>query len=165
MLVSVWRGALEKFSEVPADAIQLLQSRADVLEMLALDRDVDLIVPRGSYELVRFIQEHSRIPVLGHGEGICHVYVDRSADIGKALDIAYDAKVQYPAVCNATETVLVHEEVARKFLPGAVTRLKEAGVEILDPKLKAAVTANEAESDAPRTQAAFEITTNANPVK
>lgn len=130
VLVGVWRGALEKFSDVPADAIQLLQSRADVLEMLALDRDVDLIVPRGSYELVRFIQEHSRIPVLGHGEGICHVYVDRSADIGKALDIAYDAKVQYPAVCNAAETLLVHEEVAGKFLPEAVARLKEAGVEI-----------------------------------
>ena len=129
-LVGVWCGALEKFSEVPADAIHLLQSRSDVLEMLALDRDVDLIVPRGSYELVRFIQEHSRIPVLGHGEGICHVYVDRSADIGKALDIAFDAKVQYPAVCNAAETLLVHEEVAGKFLPDAVARLKAAGVEI-----------------------------------
>lgn len=130
VLVGVWRGALEKLSEVPADAIQLLQSRADVLEMLALDRDVDLIVPRGSYELVRFIQQHSRIPVLGHGEGICHVYIDRSADIGKALDIAYDAKVQYPAVCNAAETLLVHEEVAGEFLPEAIVRLKEAGVEV-----------------------------------
>jgi glutamate-5-semialdehyde dehydrogenase len=130
VLVAVWCAALEKFSDVPADAIQLLQTRANVLEMLALDRDVDLIVPRGPYELVRFIQEHSRIPVLGHGEGICHVYVDRSADIGKALDIAYDAKVQYPAVCNAAETLLVHEEVAGKFLPEAVARLKEAGVEI-----------------------------------
>jgi len=89
-----------------------------------------LIVPRGSYELVRFIQQHSRIPVLGHGEGICHVYVDRSADIGKARDIAYDAKVQYPAVCNAAETLLVHEEVAAAFLPDVVARLKEAGVEI-----------------------------------
>ncbi|HKQ87860.1 MAG TPA: glutamate-5-semialdehyde dehydrogenase [Candidatus Acidoferrales bacterium] len=130
VLVRVWRAALEKFSEVPADSVQLLQSRADVLELLALDRDVDLIVPRGSYELVHFIMEHSRIPVLGHGEGICHVYVDRSADIEKAIEIAYDAKVQYPAVCNAAETLLVHEEIAGKFLPAVVARMKEAGVEI-----------------------------------
>jgi glutamate-5-semialdehyde dehydrogenase len=129
-LVQTWRAALEKFPEVPADAIQLLQSRADVLELLALDRDVDLIIPRGSYELVRYITEHSRIPVLGHGDGICHVYVDSSADITKALDIAYDAKVQYPAVCNAAETLLVHEEIAGKFLPLVVARLKDAGVEI-----------------------------------
>ena len=130
VLVRVWRAALEKFSEVPADSVQLLQSRADVLELLALDRDVDLIVPRGSYELVHFIMEHSRIPVLGHGEGICHVYVDRSADIEKAIEIAYDAKVQYPAVCNAAETLLVHEEIAGKFLPAVMARMKEAGVEI-----------------------------------
>jgi len=129
-LVGVWRATLEKFPEVPADSVQLLQTRADVLELLSLDRDVDLIIPRGSYELVRYITEHSRIPVLGHGEGICHVYVDRSADIEKALDIAYDAKVQYPAVCNAAETLLVHEDIATKFLPEAVARLKKAGVEI-----------------------------------
>jgi glutamate-5-semialdehyde dehydrogenase len=73
---------------------------------------------------------HSRIPVLGHGEGICHVYVDRAADIGKALDILYDAKVQYPAVCNAAETLLVHEGIAREFLPQMVSKLKRAGVEI-----------------------------------
>jgi glutamate-5-semialdehyde dehydrogenase len=129
-LVAVWRGAMEKFADVPADSVQMVRSRADVLELLALDRDVDLIVPRGSYELVRFIMEHSRIPVLGHGEGICHVYVDRSADLKKAIEIAYDAKVQYPAVCNAAETLLVHEEIAGKFLPAAAARLKEAGVEI-----------------------------------
>jgi glutamate-5-semialdehyde dehydrogenase len=129
-LVAIWHGALEKFAEIPADSVQLLQTRADVLELLALDRDVDLIVPRGSYELVRYITEHSRIPVLGHGEGICHVYVDRDADLGKALDIMYDSKVQYPAVCNAAETLLVHEEIAGKFLPQVVARLKDAGVEI-----------------------------------
>jgi len=130
VLVSVWRAAVEKFPDVPADSVQLLQTRADVLELLSLDRDVDLIVPRGSYELVRYITEHSSIPVLGHGDGICHVYVDRSADISKAVDIAYDAKVQYPAVCNAAETLLVHEDIAAKFLPQAVERLKKAQVEI-----------------------------------
>ena len=130
VLVAVWRGALERFSEVPADSIHLLQTRADVLELLALDKDVDLIIPRGSYELVRYITEHSRIPVLGHGDGICHVYVDSSADMQKAVDIAYDAKVQYPAVCNAAETLLVHEEIAAKYLPQIVQKLKSAKVEI-----------------------------------
>jgi glutamate-5-semialdehyde dehydrogenase len=129
-LVSIWREALRKFPAIPAESINLLQTRADVKEMLALDRDVDLIIPRGSYALVQFIMEHSRIPVLGHSEGICHIYVDRAADLEKAIAIAYDAKVQYPAVCNAAETLLVHEAIAGKFLPAVVARLKEAKVEI-----------------------------------
>ncbi len=129
-LVSIWRESLRRFPAVPLDSISLLQTRADVLELLAQDRDVDLIIPRGSYELVRFIMEHSRIPVLGHGEGICHVYVDRAADLQKAVDITYDAKVQYPAVCNAAETLLIDEAIAPKFLPQVVAKLKEAGVEI-----------------------------------
>ncbi len=129
-LVSIWRECLGKFPEVPADSIHLLQTRADVKEMLALDRDVDLIIPRGSYALVQFIMQHSRIPVLGHSEGLCHVYVDRAADLEKAMDIAYDAKVQYPAVCNAAETLLVHEAIAGNFLPRLVAKLKEAKVEI-----------------------------------
>ncbi|MGA8767634.1 MAG: glutamate-5-semialdehyde dehydrogenase [Candidatus Acidiferrales bacterium] len=129
-LVSIWREGLRRFPAIPADSINLLQTRADVKEMLALDRDVDLIIPRGSYALVQFIMEHSRIPVLGHSEGICHVYVDRAADLDKAIDIAYDAKVQYPAVCNAAETLLVHEAIAGKFLPRMVAKLKEGNVEI-----------------------------------
>jgi glutamate-5-semialdehyde dehydrogenase len=129
-LVSIWREALARFPAIPADSINLLQTRTDVQELLSLDRDVDLIIPRGSYELVRFIMEHSRIPVLGHSEGICHVYVDRAADFKKAVDITYDAKVQYPAVCNAAETLLVHEAIAAKVLPQIVARLKEAKVEI-----------------------------------
>ncbi len=129
-LVTIWRECLEKFPAVPQDSINLLQSRADVKEMLALDRDVDLIIPRGSYALVQFIMAHSKIPVLGHSEGICHVYVDRAADLEKAIDIAYDAKVQYPAVCNAAETLLVHQAIAGKFLPRMVAKLKDAKVEI-----------------------------------
>jgi glutamate-5-semialdehyde dehydrogenase len=130
VLVSIWHECLESFPAVPADSINLLQTRADVKEMLALDRDVDLIIPRGSYALVQFIMQHSRIPVLGHSEGICHVYVDRAADLDKALDIAYDSKVQYPAVCNAAETLLVHEAVAEQFLPRMAAKLREAKVEI-----------------------------------
>ncbi len=129
-LVSIWRESLAKFPEVPVDSINLLHSRADVMELLCQDREVDLIVPRGSYDLVHFIQKHTHIPVLGHGEGICHVYVDRAADIEKATDITYDSKVQYPAVCNAAETLLVHEAIAPDFLPKIVAKLKEAGVEI-----------------------------------
>jgi glutamate-5-semialdehyde dehydrogenase len=129
-LVSIWRECLIRFQGVPVDSISLLESRADVMELLTQDRDVDLVVPRGSYELVKYIMQHSRIPVLGHGEGICHVYVDRAADIEKAVNIIYDAKVEYPAVCNAAETLLVHETIAAEFLPSAVRRLNAAGVEI-----------------------------------
>jgi len=129
-LVSIWRECLANFPAVPADSINLLQSRADVMELLAQDRDVDLIIPRGSYELVHFIMKHTRIPVLGHSEGICHVYVDRAADLQKAIDVTYDSKVQYPAVCNAAETLLVHEATAPEFLPKIVAKLKTAGVEI-----------------------------------
>ncbi len=129
-LVSIWHECLRQFPTVPTDSINLLQSRADVMDLLAQDRDVDLIIPRGSYELVHFIMKHSRIPVLGHGEGICHVYVDRAADMKKATDVTYDSKVQYPAVCNAAETLLVHEAVAPEFLPKIVAKLKQAGVEI-----------------------------------
>jgi glutamate-5-semialdehyde dehydrogenase len=129
-LVSIWRECLGRSPVVPADSISLLETRADVKEMLALDRDVDLIIPRGSYPLVQFIMQHSRIPVLGHSEGICHVYVDRAADLDKAIVIAYDAKVQYPAVCNAAETLLVHEAIAEKFLPRMVTELQNAKVQV-----------------------------------
>jgi glutamate-5-semialdehyde dehydrogenase len=129
-LLLIWRDALAKFPAIPLDSVQLLQSRAEVMDLLALDRDVDLIIPRGSYDLVQFVMKNSRIPVLGHGEGICHVYVDRAADVQKALDIVFDAKVQYPAVCNAAETLLVHESIAPQFLPRVVAKLKSAGVEI-----------------------------------
>src|ERR1700722_4111732 len=129
-IVAIWRESLEGFPAIPADSIQLVHTRADVLEMLSLDRDIDLIIPRGSYSLVQFIMKNSRIPVLGHGEGICHVYVDRAADLGKAVNVTYDAKVQYPAVCNAAETLLVDEKIAPAFLPKIAEKLIAAGVEI-----------------------------------
>jgi len=129
-IVSVWRNCLAHFPAVPPDSIHLLHTRSDVLELLALDRDVDLIIPRGSKQLVEFVTEQSRIPVLGHGEGICHVYVDRAADLAKALNVVFDSKVQAPAVCNAAETLLVHQDVAAEFLPRIVAKLKDAGVEV-----------------------------------
>lgn len=130
MLVSIWRDALARFPEIPAESINLLQTREDVMEILTLDDEIDLIIPRGSREFVRYIAEQSRIPVLGHGEGICHVYVDRGADLKKAWEISFDSKVQYPAACNAAETLLVHQEVASEFLPEMITRLQSAGVEV-----------------------------------
>ena len=105
-----------------------MESRAEVRELLELDRLIDLLIPRGSGELVRSIQENTRIPVLGHAEGVCHLYVDEEADLAMAVELAYDAKCQYPAVCNAIETLLVHERVAREFLPRLAARL--AGVEL-----------------------------------
>jgi glutamate-5-semialdehyde dehydrogenase len=130
VLVSIWRECLEGFPAVPADSIQLLKTRADVTELLKLSHDVDLIIPRGSRELVEYVMEHSRIPILGHGEGICHVYVDRAADVEKAVAVTLDSKVQYPAVCNAAETLLVHRDIAAEFLPKAYAKLREAGVEV-----------------------------------
>jgi glutamate-5-semialdehyde dehydrogenase len=130
VLVSIWRECLTAFPSAPADSIALLETRADVKELLELEHGVDLIIPRGSRELVRFVAQHSRAPVLGHGEGVCHVYVDSAADVQKALDIAYDSKVQYPAACNAMETLLVHQAIAGEFLARFVSKLKTAGVEL-----------------------------------
>jgi glutamate-5-semialdehyde dehydrogenase len=129
-LVSVWHEVITGFPDVPEDAISLLRTREDVAEMLSLDGLIDLIIPRGSREFVRFVAGRSRIPVLGHGEGICHVFVDRAADLKKAREIALDAKAQYPAACNAAETLLVHRAVAADFLPEMVALFQEAGVEV-----------------------------------
>ena len=129
VLFEVIQGAAAS-SGLPADALVLLESREDVRSMLSAEGFVDLIIPRGSNALVRFVQENTNIPVLGHAEGICHIYVDRAADLRKALDITIDAKVQYPAVCNAVETLLVHREIAPIFLPDVITRLQELTVDV-----------------------------------
>jgi glutamate-5-semialdehyde dehydrogenase len=130
ILVSVWRDALSAFPDIPEDSVVLIHTREDVAQILTLHEDIDLIVPRGSDQFVRYVMEHSRIPVLGHGEGICHVYVHSDADLQKALDVSYDSKVQYPAVCNAMETLLVHEEIAPAFLPLMIAEFRKAGVEV-----------------------------------
>jgi glutamate-5-semialdehyde dehydrogenase len=129
-LVDICRECLGAFPSAPRDSIQLVHTRADVMELLSLHRDVDLIIPRGSRELVEFVARHSQIPVLGHGEGICHVYVHAAANLQKALDVTFDSKVQYPAVCNAAETLLVDAAIAPKFLPAISAKLKGARVEM-----------------------------------
>ncbi|MBI4735408.1 MAG: glutamate-5-semialdehyde dehydrogenase [candidate division NC10 bacterium] len=112
--------------------------RAVVKEMLLLSGLIDLIIPRGGEELIRMVREGSHIPVIAHDKGLCHTYVDAGADLGMAADIAYNAKVERPGVCNAMETLLVHTAVAEGFLPGLVARLRQAGVEVRGcPKTRA----------------------------
>jgi glutamate-5-semialdehyde dehydrogenase len=104
--------------------------RARVKELLSLHDLIDLIIPRGGADLVRTVRETSQIPVIAHEKGLCHTYVDAAADLAMAEAVAFNAKVERPGVCNAMETLLVHEAVAPRFLPGLVARLRAAGVEV-----------------------------------
>ena len=117
-------------SGIPAGWIQLLETRDDVREMLALDQTIDLIIPRGSNEFVQYIMNNSSIPVLGHADGICHVFVDDAADIDMAVKVTVDSKTQYVAVCNAAETLLVHSQIAASFLPPLAAALSQNAVEL-----------------------------------
>jgi glutamate-5-semialdehyde dehydrogenase len=128
-LVKVIHQALSATAVDPA-TIQLLTTREETLALLQLDDYIDLIIPRGSNSFVRFVQENTRIPVLGHADGICHLYVDQAADLQKAVDITVDAKAQYPAACNAIETLLVHCAIAPTFLPLAAAALQKRNVEL-----------------------------------
>ena len=107
-----------------------MQTRSDVQAMLSMDKFIDLLMPRGSNQFVRFIMDNTNIPVLGHADGICHVYVDNQADIDMAVKITVDAKTQYVAVCNAAETLLVHKDIAEKFLPEIKNALEAKGIEL-----------------------------------
>lgn len=115
---------------IAPSVVQLLTTREETLALLKLDSLVDLIIPRGSNSFVRFVQDNTRIPVLGHADGICHLYVDAAADVQKAIKIAVDAKTQYPAACNAIETLLVHRDIAPHFLPDCATALQALQVEL-----------------------------------
>jgi glutamate-5-semialdehyde dehydrogenase len=120
--------ALEQAGLDPS-AFALTHKREHVQELLNADKLIDLIIPRGSNELVRYIMDNTRIPVLGHAAGICHILVDAAADQNKALAICLDAKTNYPAACNSVETILVHQEIARQFLPQLLESLSAAEVE------------------------------------
>ena len=115
---------------IPDGWLGLLETRNDVADMLKLDESIDLIIPRGSNEFVKHIMDNTRIPVLGHADGICHVYIDKAADKDMAVRIAVDSKTQYMAVCNAAETLLVHQDTADTVLPALKTALEAKGVEI-----------------------------------
>ncbi len=116
---------------LPEDFAQLLESREDVAAMLKEDELIDLIIPRGSNAFVRYIMDNSRIPVLGHADGVCHVYVDRAADVDMAVKIAVDSKAQNVAVCNACETLLVHRDIAADFLPRLLPAMQDKHVRLL----------------------------------
>ncbi len=129
-LVAAIRGALAETTEIPVEAVTPIYGREAVANLLALDGIVDLIIPRGSNALVQYVQRNTRIPVLGHGDGVCHVYVDSAADQEMALRITLDAKTQYPAACNSVETVLVHQSLASAFLPRLASLMLEHKVQL-----------------------------------
>ncbi|MDV0446811.1 Gamma-glutamyl phosphate reductase [Methanosarcinaceae archaeon Ag5] len=127
--------AISQIPEIPTAAFHLAESREDVAKMLELDNSIDLLIPRGSNDFVKYIQDNTRIPVLGHSSGICHAYVDESADIELAKKVCLDSKIQYPAACNAIETLLVNEKIAGEFLPQMAKLYADNGVELrLDDK-------------------------------
>lgn len=117
---------------IPKEAIQVIPitDRAAVNEMLKLEDYIDVIIPRGGEDLIRFVVQNSRIPVIKHYKGVCHIFVDESADFNMAEDIVINAKVQRPGVCNALETLLVHKNIAPNFLPSMIQKLQGRGVEI-----------------------------------
>ncbi len=147
VLAKVMQEALGE-AGIPPGAIQVVPSvaREATLELLKQDERVDLIIPRGGEGLIRFVAENSRIPVLKHYKGVCHTFVDEGADLDLAETVCFNAKVQRPGVCNAMETLLVHEKAAPAFIPRMHARFREAGVELrgcprtqkLDPQVKPA---------------------------
>jgi glutamate-5-semialdehyde dehydrogenase len=129
-LVDIIRSALTA-TGLPAAAVSLILGRDQVAELLHLSDLVDLVIPRGGRALVEHVQANTRIPVLGHAEGICHIFVDSAVDQPLALAVIDDAKTDYPAVCNAVETVLIHEAIAAEFLPKLAARVSAKGVKLL----------------------------------
>ena len=129
--------ALDKVKEFPKNSINLIKTREEVKQMLDLDEYIDLIIPRGGNSLVKYIKSNTRIPVLGHADGICHIYIDESADKQKAIDICVEAKIQYPSACNAVETILINEKCFDKILKPLVEELEKNEAKIkADEKIK-----------------------------
>ncbi|MFC1512523.1 glutamate-5-semialdehyde dehydrogenase [bacterium] len=126
---------------LPAQAIQFIETpdREAVREMLQLDKFIDVIIPRGGEKMMQSIIGMSKIPVIQHGRGICHTYIDKSANIDMAVNIAYNAKVHRPGVCNAMETLIVHKDIAKDFLPVSAEKFIKAGVELRGCEATAAI--------------------------
>ena len=124
-ILSVINAALSEVEEFPKNVVQQIFTHDEVNEMLKCDKYINLIIPRGSNKLVRFIKDNTRIPVLGHADGICHIFVDESADLDMAIRVVTDAKTQYPSACNAVETLLIHEKFAHKDELLAALQLSE----------------------------------------
>lgn len=128
-IMNVIQNALEKIEDFPQNVLTQVFTRDDVKEMLEQDKFIDLIIPRGGNSLVKFVKENTKIPVLGHADGICHIFVDESADIEKAKRIIIDAKIQYPSACNTVETLLIHEDFQHQ--DELLDVLKDAGIELV----------------------------------
>tara|TARA_Y100000588_G_C14263780_1_gene928863 strand:- start:42 stop:1370 length:1329 start_codon:yes stop_codon:yes gene_type:complete len=126
ILVEATRG----LDGIPEGWMHQLEAREDVQSILDMHDCIDLIIPRGGNELVQHIMANTKIPVMGHADGICHVYIDKDADIGKATQISVDAKMDYPSSCNAVETLLVHGDIAEAAVPSVIQALKDRGVEV-----------------------------------
>ncbi|WP_255326079.1 glutamate-5-semialdehyde dehydrogenase [Picosynechococcus sp. NKBG15041c] len=130
VLTEVIQTALQDTAVSP-QAVTLLTTREEIKTLLSLDQYVDLIIPRGSNAFVQYVQQNTNIPVLGHADGICHLYIDVAADLSKTIPIVVDAKTQYPAACNAVETLLVHEKIAPEFLPQIAAALTAKQVTVI----------------------------------
>ncbi len=130
ILTKLIKEALSAIPQFPENTINLLFTRNDVSEMLTLDKYIDLIIPRGGNSLVSYVKNNTKIPVMGHADGICHIYIDEHADVKKATDICIDAKTQYPSACNAVETILIHESLLENYLPQLVIEFEKAGVTV-----------------------------------
>ena len=132
---------------LPVNFAQLMETREDVAAMLKEDTLIDLIIPRGSNAFVRYIMDNSRIPVLGHADGVCHVYIDTDADLNVALRVAEDSKMQNVSVCNAAETLLVHKDIAEAFLPSFAQLMEQKSCKLLGDEETCRLTGCEKASD------------------
>ena len=121
---------LSDIKEFPKNSVNLVFSREDIKNILSMDKYIDLIIPRGSNDLVQYIKANTNIPVLGHADGICHLYVDESANIENALKICLDSKAQYPSACNSVETILINKNIANEFLKKLYSLFKENEIKI-----------------------------------
>ena len=128
-IMSIIQEALDEIKEFPKNVLTQVFTRADVKNMLEMDSYIDLIIPRGGNSLVKFVKENTKIPVLGHADGICHIFVDESADLEKAKRIIIDAKTQYPSACNSVETILIHKEF--KYETELLKTLEDADIELI----------------------------------
>lgn len=130
-IFNIINNTLDKIENFPKNSINLLYTREDVAQMLDMKEYIDLIIPRGGNSLVKFIQSNTKIPVLGHADGICHIYIDETANINKVLPIVIDSKCQYPSACNAVETVLINKKELARILPSLILELQKNGVKII----------------------------------
>ena len=129
-ILSVINSALEKVEGFPKNVIQQVFTRDDVAEMLKCDKYINLIIPRGGNKLVKFIKENTKIPVLGHADGICHIFIDETADLDMAIKVVTDAKTQYPSACNSVETLLIHEKFPK--IDNLLAALQLSEIQLID---------------------------------